>query len=143
VTAPPDPPPPDPPPGYPPPGYPPYAGYLPPRPTSSRASTVLVLGIVALVTFFTFCGLGVVPAIIALVQAPAARREIAASGGALDGSGQVRAGVIMSWVTLGLAVLAIVLVVVVIAVAVSVSDGPTVHPAVAGGYRFDLRPGAG
>jgi hypothetical protein len=94
-------------------------------PTSGRATTVLVLGIVALVTFFTFCGLGIVPAIIALVQAPGARREIAASGGELDGAGQLRAGVIMSWVTLGLAVLATVLVVLFVVIAVSVSDGST------------------
>jgi cytochrome c biogenesis protein CcdA len=90
----------------------------------------MVLGIVALVTFFSFCGLGVIPAIIALVKAPAARREIEASGGALEGAGQIRAGVIMSWITLGLTVLAIVVLVIAVVVLVAVSDNSTtVHSA--------------
>jgi hypothetical protein len=85
---------------------------------------VLVLGIVSLVMMFT-CGLGFVTAIIALVMAPGAKREIAESGGRLTGESQVRTGTILSWVTLGLTVLAVVVIAVVIGVAVSVDDGTT------------------
>ena len=101
-----------------------YGGYGQPAPTAGRATTVLVLGIVSLVTMFT-CGLGFVTAIIALVMAPGAKREIAESGGRLTGESQVRTGTILSWVTLGLTVLAVVVIAVVIGVAVSVDDGTT------------------
>ncbi|HEU4998477.1 MAG TPA: hypothetical protein VFT68_05985 [Lapillicoccus sp.] len=100
--------------------YGPYGGA--PVTTSSRSTTVLVLGIVSLVTLFT-CGLGFVTAVIALVMAPGARREIAESGGRLTGESQVRTGTILSWVTLGLTALAVVLLAVVIGVAISVDDG--------------------
>jgi hypothetical protein len=106
-------------PGWGPPGYPP-AGY-PPR-TSGKATTVLVLGIASLVSFFGLCGIGVVPAIVALVLARGADREIAASGGALTGEGQVQAGRIMSWITVALTVLALVVVAAFIAIAVSSSQ---------------------
>ena len=82
----------------------------------------MVLGIVSLVMLFT-CGLGFVTAVIALVMAPGARREIAASGGRLTGESQVRTGTILSWVTLGLTALAVVALAVVIGVAISVDDG--------------------
>lgn len=92
-------------------GAPPGGGYPAPRQTSSRATTVLVLGIVSLVTFFVLCGLGFIPAIITLAMAPAARREIEASGGALEGTSQVRTGTVLAWVTLAMtAVVVIVLV---------------------------------
>ena len=90
--------------------------------TSSKATTVMVLGIVSLVMLFT-CGLGFVTAVIALVMAPGARREIAGSGGRLTGESQVRAGTVLSWVTLGLTALAVVALAVVIGVAISVDDG--------------------
>ena len=87
-------------------------GYGPPPggPTSSKATTVMVLGIVSLV-LMVFCGLGFIPAIIALVMAGGAGREIAGSGGALGGAGQIKAGRIMAWVTLGISALALLLVV--------------------------------
>ena len=103
-------------------GYPGYGAYGPAVPqTAGRATTVLVLGIVSLVMLFT-CGLGFVTAIIALVMAPGAKREIAESGGRLTGESQVRTGSILSWVTLGLTALAVVLLAVVIGVAISVDD---------------------
>ena len=37
--------------------------------------------------------------------APGARRDIEAAGGRLGGAGKVKAGVVLSWVALGLAVL--------------------------------------
>lgn len=105
------------------PGYAPYGPYGgPPVTTSSKATTVLVLGIVSLVMMLT-CGLGFVTAVIALVMAPGAKREIAESGGRLTGESQVRTGTILSWVTLGLTALAVVVLAVVIGVAISVDDG--------------------
>lgn len=115
-------------------GYPGYGAYGPAVPqTAGRATTVMVLGIVSLVMMFT-CGLGFVTAIIALVMAPGAKREIAESGGRLTGESQVRAGSIMSWITLGLTALAVLLFAVIIGIAVSVDDttsgvgGPVVSP---------------
>jgi hypothetical protein len=98
--------------------------------TAGRATTVLVLGIVSLVMMFT-CGLGFVTAIIALVMAPGAKREIAESGGRLTGESQVRTGSILSWVTLGLTALAVIVFAVVLGFAISVSDSSSgVEPTV-------------
>ena len=106
-----------PPPGYPPPppGYPQAPGYPPgvqPR-TGGTAIAVLVLGIAGLV-FTCMYGIGVIAAIIALALSPKAKREIASSGGALTGDGLVKAGVICSWIAVGLTVLGIVLVIIVL-----------------------------
>lgn len=102
-----------------------YPAYPQPLPTSSKANTVMVLGIVSLVSFFALCGIGIIPAVIALAMAPGARREIAAAGGALAGEGQVRAGVVMSWITVGLAALGLVVVIVLVVVLVAASDSST------------------
>ena len=91
--------------GYGQPGYG-YPQHPPTGRTSGRATTVLVLGISSLV-FWLFCGIGVIPAVIALVMAPGADREIAASGGMLGGRDQVKAGRIMSWITVGITALSV------------------------------------
>lgn len=80
-------------------------GYGGPR-TSSNATVVLVCGIASIVLLFT-CGLGFIPAIVALVRAPAARREIIASNGQLSGLGMVTAGRITAWTAIGLTILGI------------------------------------
>ena len=72
---------------------------------------MLVLGIAALVLFCCY-GAGVIPAIIALVLAPGAKREIVASGGALTGLGQVKAGQITSVIALVLTVLGVIAVII-------------------------------
>ncbi len=69
---------------------------------------MLVLGIASLVLFCCL-GAGVIPAIVALVLAPGAKREIVASDGALTGLSQIKAGQIMSVIALVLAVLLAVL----------------------------------
>lgn len=104
-------------------GQPAYGYGQPPqmRATSSKATTVMVLGIVSLVLMFT-CGLGFIAAIVALVMAGGAEREVAQSGGALQGEGQIKAGRIMSWITLGLTALGVILVIGLIAFGVSTSD---------------------
>jgi hypothetical protein len=78
--------------------------YGPAPTTSGKATAVLVLGIASLVMLF-MCGLGLVTAIVALVMAPGAKREINESAGRLTGLGMVQAGVVCSWITLGLVVL--------------------------------------
>lgn len=87
-----------PPPGYgAAPGYGPYGP--PPTPqTDSKAIAVLVLAVCSFVVF------PVIPAIVALVLAPGASRDIAASGGRRTGEGLVRAGRIVAWINLVLAV---------------------------------------
>ena len=113
------PPPPPLPPGYPPGTYPPpqiqYVPIAVPR-NSGKAIAIMVLGIVSLVMFCSYA-VGVIPAIIALAMARSARREIEASNGQIVGQGQLKAGVICSWVTVGLTVALVVALVIVFIVA--------------------------
>lgn len=104
-------------------GQPAYGYGQPPHltQTSSKATTVMVLGIVSLVLMFT-CGLGFIAAIIALVMAGGAEREVAQSGGTLQGEGQIKAGRIMSWITLGLSALGLLLLIGLFAVGITASD---------------------
>jgi hypothetical protein len=106
-------------------GYPAPTGAYGPQPyygptTSGKATTVLVLGILSLV-LFVGC-IGFILAIVALVLAPGAAREIAESGGRLTGESQLKAGRITSWITLGLTGLIVVLGVVGLVIAVSHGD---------------------
>jgi hypothetical protein len=78
--------------------------------TPGRATAVLVCGIGSLVMLFT-CGLGFIPAIVALCLAPGARRDIRASNGQLTGEGQVRGGVICSWIAIAITVLFVAVIV--------------------------------
>lgn len=86
----------------------PYGGYAMPytrtAPTSGKATTVLVLGVASLLLTF-MCGIGLVTAIVALVIAPGAKREVHQSQGRLTGLGLVQGGVVCSWITIGLVVL--------------------------------------
>ncbi|GAB3599467.1 hypothetical protein GCM10027446_31330 [Angustibacter peucedani] len=110
--------------GGPPPGY-----YGPT--TSGRATAVLICGIASLVLLFS-C-IGFIPAIVALVLARGAQREIDASGGRLLGEGQLRAGRICSWITIGISALALVgfIIFIVIGVATGGFDSSTTYD---GGY---------
>lgn len=109
-------------PGWGPPG--PYGGayqgwgYPPPEPpkTSGKAVAVLVLGISSLIACIG------IPGIVALFLAPGAKREIAASQGRLTGDGLVKAGVICSWISVAILILAVVIFVAVIAL-VATSSG--------------------
>jgi hypothetical protein len=82
---------------------------------------VLVLGILSLPLTCGY-GLGVVAAIVALALAPGARREINASGGRLGGLGFVKAGVICSWVAVGLVALGIVALIALIVIGSSIDS---------------------
>lgn len=85
--------------------------YAPTPQTSNSAIVALVLSIVAWVV----CP--IIPAIIALVFASKADKEIAASNGWVTGGGLVTAAKIVSWINIGLyaAIIAIGLLVVIIA----------------------------
>jgi len=123
--------------GPPPTGYgtqPPYAGspyagspygaqqygYVTPR-NSGRAAAVLALGIGSLVLMCMY-GIGVIAAIVALVLAPGAKREIRESRGYVVGEGMVKAGVICSWITVGLTAVAVVVIIVGVVLAASTSS---------------------
>ncbi|MFL6070674.1 MAG: hypothetical protein ACJ73L_05330 [Actinomycetes bacterium] len=67
----------------------------------------MLLGIGGLV--FSCGCFGVVAAIVALVLAPGAKREIRDSGGALTGEGMVKAGVICAWIAVAVGVLIVLL----------------------------------
>lgn len=77
----------------------PGAGGPPPQ-TEGKAIAALVL---AISSFFI---LPFVAAIIALFLAPAARRDIVASGGQLGGEGLVTAAKVIAWINIGMCVLA-------------------------------------
>jgi hypothetical protein len=81
-----------------------------------------MLGIGSLVVLFT-CAVGFIPAIIALVMAPGARREIEQSGGQLGGLGLIRAGKICAWVTLGITAFALVLIIIGIVTLALLAEG--------------------
>jgi hypothetical protein len=104
-------------------GYPaPYGQPVPVRaPTSGKATTILVLGVASLMLVF-MCGIGLVTAIVALVMAPAAKREIHQSQGRLTGLGLVQGGVVCSWITIGLGVLVAAVIVLLLAVGTSIGD---------------------
>ena len=112
-----------PPPGYgqPPPGYPPYQPYPfygPPRQTEGLAIAALVLAIAS----FVVCP--VIPAVVALILAASAKRNIELSGGAREGLGLVTAARAIAWINVGLAVVAIA-VIVIVAIANSGSSSTT------------------
>jgi len=108
-------------PGY---GYPPAdsgpppAGYGPlPAPSSPTAITVLVLGIVSIVSLAVCPVLGLVPAIVALSMAGRATREIEGSMGRYSGLGMITAGRITGWITIGLHAVAVIVIVVILVAA--------------------------
>lgn len=78
-------------------------------PNSRRAATVGLLGIGSLPGLL-FCGLGAFLAVIALVLAPGARREVEASRGALGGLNVIRIARICSIISLGLVLFAVVVI---------------------------------
>ena len=86
------------PPAYPAAGYPaaPAAPQVAAPQTSSNAIIALILAIVS----WAVCP--IIPAIVALVLASSAAKEIAASGGRIQGGGLVTAARIVSWVNIGL-----------------------------------------
>ena len=77
--------------------------------TDTSAIIALILSISSFLAF------PVIPAIAALVLSANARRNISASGGAVSGEGVVKASIIISWVNLALAALAVVVVLIVVA----------------------------
>ncbi len=68
-------------------------------PSSSLAVISLIAGILGLTL------LPVVGSIVAVITGPMARREIAASGGALSGEGLATAGMVLGWISLALTVI--------------------------------------
>lgn len=77
------------------PAYPSYAPAAGAAQTSSNAIIALILAIVSWVV----CP--VIPAVVALVLAHSAAKEIAASGGRIQGAGLVTASRIVSWINIG------------------------------------------
>jgi len=73
---------------------------------STKAATVLVLGIAAMVTG-PLVG-GVVPAALGMVLARQARADLVAGRGYLTGHRQVRLGLVFAWVGIALAAAALV-----------------------------------
>jgi Domain of unknown function (DUF4190) len=79
-------------------------------PTAGKAVAALVSGIAGLAVCAPV-------GIAAVVLGNQARREIAASGGRLQGDGMAQAGLIMGWIAIGLMILGLVIFVVVVATA--------------------------
>jgi hypothetical protein len=94
-----------PPSGYGPPGYGGYPGYAPPA-TEGNAIAALILSIAS----FLVCP--IITAIIALVLAGSAKRNILASGGAKQGLGMVTAARIIAWANIVVVTLFIIVVII-------------------------------
>lgn len=84
------------------PGYPPAYGvpgavpmYAPAPPTSTNAIIAFVLSILS----WAICP--IIPAIVALVLAASAQKEIAAGQGRVQGGGLVTAAKVISWINIG------------------------------------------
>jgi hypothetical protein len=92
--------------------------------TSGRAIAVLVLGIVSLVLLCGY-GVGIITAIVGLALAPGAKREIRESQGAVTGESFVRAGVVCSWITVGLFVVGLIAIALLIAFGAATSSTGT------------------
>ena len=107
-------------PGYGQPGYGPTPGYpiYGPPPNDGNAIAALILSI----SSFVICP--VIPAVIALILAGVAKRNIIASGGTKAGLGLVTAARVISWVNIGL-VTAFLIIVAIGLVAVSHSSVST------------------
>jgi hydroxylaminobenzene mutase len=73
---------------------------------STKAAAVLALGVAAVVTGPVIGG--VVPAAVGLVLAKQARGELLAGKGYLTGAKQLRLGLTLAWIGIGLAVTALV-----------------------------------
>jgi hypothetical protein len=89
---------------------------------------VLVLGILSLPLTCGY-GLGFIAAIVALALAPGAKREINASAGQLGGLGFVKAGVICSWIAIGLVALGVIAIIALIALSATVDSSVTYNSA--------------
>jgi hypothetical protein len=80
---------------------------LDPEPVrSTKAAAVLALGVVSVVTGPVVGG--IIPAAVGLTMARQARSDLVAGRGYLTGVRQLRAGVLLAWLGLGLAVAALV-----------------------------------
>lgn len=78
--------------------YPP-AGY-PAAPAAPQTSSNAIISLILAIVSWAVCP--IIPAIVALVLASSAAKEIEASGGRVQGAGLVTASRIVSWVNIGL-----------------------------------------
>lgn len=81
---------------YPPPGYP----AVPAAPAGPQTSSNAVIALILAIVSWAVCP--IIPAVVALVLASNAAKEIEASGGRVQGAGLVTASRIVSWVNIGL-----------------------------------------
>ena len=88
------------------PPMPPPPGSLP-YPPAGRTDGAAIAALVLAIASFVFCP--VIPAIVALFVASTAKRNIAASGGAIGGYGLCQWAIGVAWVNIGLFVGAVVL----------------------------------
>ena len=96
---------PPPPPGYPAAGAPAY-GYAPVYAPAPKTSSNAIIALVLSIASWLVCP--IVPAIVALVFASMASKEIDASGDQIQGRGMVTASKIVSWINIGFYVAVIV-----------------------------------
>ena len=85
--------------------------------TSGLAIASLVCGITAWTILPIF-----ITAIAAVILGPLAKKEIKASNGTLSGNGMATAGIILGWVQIGLAIIAVGTIVILMLMAPSVSN---------------------
>lgn len=91
---------------YPPAAYLSYPGTAP-APVQTQTSSNAVVALILAVASWAVCPL--IAAVVALVFASMASKEIAASGGRVQGEGLVTASKIVAWINIGLTVAAVVI----------------------------------
>jgi hypothetical protein len=119
---------PPPPPGYVgAPGYGSYPGsYGYPGATAPRTDGTAIAALVLAIVSFLLCPL--IPAVVALALIPASRRNIAASGGAVEGASLLTAAKWIAWINVGIAGIFVILILVgVIADVTSSSSNSLAH----------------
>ena len=89
---------------------------------STKAAAVLALGVAAVVTG-PLVG-GIVPATVGLTIARQARGDLAGGRGYLTGARQLRIGLILAWIGIGLAVAALAVIGLMVCVSLARSDWP-------------------
>ncbi len=90
--------------------------------TSTKANSVLALGVTAVLLMF--CVGGAVPAAVALTMARYTRAELEHAEGFLSGDRALRTGVLMSWIALAVSVIVLVVFLIVVLLTYGADPAP-------------------
>jgi uncharacterized Tic20 family protein len=93
--------------------------YTPPAAAPQQQNnTMAIISLIASILGLTF--IPTIGSIVGLILGYMARRQIRESGGAMGGEGMAKAGIIIGWIGVGLAVLGICIVIAVVALGLTI-----------------------